>query len=179
MTVASDLEPYASAIQNGSTGLLVNNQPESWVQAVGNLIRNDDLRRPLLEAARRSMEAHDISRTAPAMLRALEATEPNRGRALFALARTRTQACPDVDVVIPIYNSPELARQAIEATLPELDATHRLILVDDASPDPEVGAMLEGYSGRNWVTVHRGAENRGFVGACNLAVQELTRRDAM
>ncbi len=178
VSVASNLEPYASAIQNGSTGLVVDNQTESWAQAISKLIRSHDLRRQLLESARRSVEAHDVSRTAPVMLQALEATEPNRHRVLFALPRTRTEACPDVDIVIPIYNSPDLTKQAIEAALPELDAAHRLILVDDASPDPAVGSMLEEYTGRPWVTVHRCAQNGGFVGTCNLAVQELARPDA-
>ncbi len=84
----------------------------------------------------------------------------------------------NVDVVIPIYNAPEFTRQAIEATLPELDANHRLILVDDASPDPAMTPLLSDYTGREWVTVHRSAVNRGFVGTCNLAVLELARPDA-
>ena len=178
VTVASNLEPYASAIQNGSTALLPDNQSESWVQAILKLIRNHDLRRQLLESAQRSVEAHDVSRTAPAMLAALEATEPNRGRTLFSFPRTQTRACPDVDVVIPIYNSPELTRRAIEAALPELDARHRLVLVDDASPDPAVSSMLEEYTGRPWITVCRNAQNSGFVGTCNRAVQELARPEA-
>jgi glycosyltransferase involved in cell wall biosynthesis len=178
VTVASNLDPYASAIQDGSTGLVVNNEPEAWAQAIGKLIRDHHLRRQLLESAQRSVDAHDISRTAPVMLQALEATEPNRSRVLFAFPRTRAQSCPDVDVVIPIYNSPELTKQAIEAALPELDSTHRLILVDDASPDPAVGALLAEYVGRPWVTVHRCAQNSGFVGTCNLAVKDLTRPEA-
>ncbi len=176
--VASNLEPYASAIQNGSTGLLVDNQPEAWIQAIGKLLRNDDLRRQMLELARQSVEAHDIARTAPALLEALEATAPNRGRTPFTLARTQAQPCPDVDVVIPIYNSPEITKQAIEAALPELDATHHLVLLDDASPDPAIGSLLDEYTGRPWVTVHRSPQNAGFVGSCNLAVQELTRQNA-
>jgi glycosyltransferase involved in cell wall biosynthesis len=177
-TVASNVDPYNSAIQHGSTGLLADKQAEAWTQAILKLIRNHDLRAQLLESARRSVEAHDVSRTAPAMLEALESTEPNRLRELFSFPRTQTQACPDVDVVIPIYNSPELTEQAIEAALPELDARHRLILVDDASPDPAVGSLLEKYASRPWVTVHRAAQNSGFVGTCNLAVQQLVRPDA-
>jgi len=53
-----------------------------------------------------------------------------------------------------------------------------LILVDDASPDPAVGSLLDDYTGRPWVTVHRSTQNRGFVGTCNLAVHELARPEA-
>ncbi len=178
VTVASKLDPYSSAIEDGSTGLLVDKQPEAWVQAILKLIKNHDLRAQLLESAERSVEAHDVSRTAPAMLQALESTQPNRLRELFSFPRTQSQTHPDVDVVIPIYNSPELTRQAIEAALPELDARHRLILVDDASPDPAIGSLLDGYANRPWITVHRSAQNGGFVGTCNLAVRELVRPDA-
>lgn len=178
VTVASNLDPYSSAIQNGSTGLLVDKQAEAWTQAILKLIKSHDLRAQLLESAERSVEAHDVSRTAPAILEALESTKPNRLREWFSFPRTQTQTCPDVDVVIPVYNSPELTRQAIEAALPELDARHRLILVDDASPDPAVGSLLEEYASRPWVTVHRNVQNSGFVGTCNLAVQELVRPDA-
>jgi glycosyltransferase involved in cell wall biosynthesis len=177
VTVASNLGPYASTILNGSTGLLVDNQPESWVQAIGKLIRNHDLRRQLQESARLSAEAQDVSQTAPAMLQALEATEPNRGRGLFAFPRPQTEARADVDVVIPIHDSSELTKQAIKAALPELDATHRLILVG-ASPEPAVGSLLNEYTDRPWVTFHCSGQNHGFAGACNLAVQELTRPDA-
>ena len=176
-TVASNLGEYASAIQNGSTGILVDNQPESWIQAISKLIRNHDLRGQLQESARRSAEAQDVSQTAPAMLQALEATEPNRGRGLFAFPRTPAEAHVDVDIVIPIQNSPALAKQAIEAALGELDAAHRLILVD-ASTDPAIGSLLHEYSGRPWVTFQRSEQACSFAEACNLAVQKWTRPDA-
>ncbi len=178
VTVASKVGPYATAIENMSTGLVVDNQTESWVNAIGTLIDSHALRQELLASARLAVEAHDVSRTAPALLAALEEAEPNRDRTPFALPRTQAQACPDVDVVIPIYNSPELTRQSIEAALPELDATHRLILVDDVSPDPAISSLLEEYRGHSWITIHRSLRNNGFVGTCNLAVDELSRPNA-
>ena len=71
---------------------------DAWVQAIGNLIQNRDLRGQLLEASQKALEAHDLSQTAPMMLRALESTEPNRGRVLYSLPRTQTEARADVDV---------------------------------------------------------------------------------
>ncbi len=178
LTIATGAEPYASAIQDGLTGLLVDNKPESWIQAISKLIRHDDLWRQLLEASRNSIEAHDLSVTAPRLLESLENTQPNRERAFFAFPRTQTPSGADVDVVIPIYNAPELTRQAIEATLPELNANHRLILVDDASPDPAIAPLLDQYDGRPWITIHRSVENQGFVGTCNLAALQLARQRA-
>jgi glycosyltransferase involved in cell wall biosynthesis len=178
VTVASNVDPYASAIQHGVDGLLVDSQPDSWVQAVSKLIRNHDLRRQMLESAQRSLEAHDVSRTALTLLQAFEFAEPNRNRVTFAFPQTQAQECQDVDIVIPIYNSPALTKQAIDAAIPELDASHHLILVDDASPDPAISAMLGAYADRPWITIHRSTENRGFVGTCNFAVDSLARPDA-
>src|SRR5262249_18320372 len=37
VTIATKAEPYAPAIQDGVSGLLVDNKPESWIQAVSKL----------------------------------------------------------------------------------------------------------------------------------------------
>ena len=183
VTVATNAEPYSAAIQDGLSGMLVDNKADSWIIAISKLIRNHDLRQQLLDGARKAAQAHDLSVTATRLLGALENTQPNRNREFFAFPRIqskeRTSAeSRDVDVIIPIYNAPELTRQAIEATLPDLNANHRLILVDDASPNPAMISLLDEYRGRPWVTVHRSAENRGFVGTCNLGALELARPDA-
>ena len=180
VTIASKTGSFAQEIEPGVNGLLVENKTEAWTQAILKLIRNDDLRVSLLQNARKSLASHDLSRTAPKLLAAIEALEPSRERTWFAMPRVSQSdgAKRNVDVVIPIYNAPVLTQQAIEAALPELNEQHRLILVDDASPDPAIGTLLDQYTGREWVTVHRSAENRGFVGTCNFAVLELGRADA-
>ena len=132
----------------------------------------------MLEAAQRSAEKHDLSVTARRLLESLEATNPNRRRELFAFPRTQVGHGAKVDVVIPIYNAPALTRQAIEATLPELNDDHRLILLDDASPDAAMTPLLDEYRDNPWVTVYRSPKNQGFVGTCNLAVLQLSRPDA-
>lgn len=177
-TIASNIEPYSSALDNGVSGILVENHPDAWVNAITKLIKSAELRRGMVEAARRAAEEFDVPKIAPRLLEALESTEPNRDRVFFALPRTQTEVRPNVDIVMPIYNAPELTRQAIEAALPDLDESHRLVLVDDASPDPAVGRVLDDYEGRQWVTIHRSKENRGFVGTCNLGALELARQGA-
>ena len=118
----------------------MDNKADSWIIAVSKLIRNHDLRQQLLDGARKAAQTHDLSVTASRLLEALESTQPNRKREFFAFPRMqseehKSEEHKDVEVIIPIYNAPELTRQAIEATLPDLNANHRLILVDDASPD--------------------------------------------
>jgi glycosyltransferase involved in cell wall biosynthesis len=184
VTVASNFGPFAEAIQDGSTGLLVDNQPDSWARAIGKLLRKEGPRLQLREAARVSLEAHDVSKTAPRLLEAFEAVQPNRDREFFAFPRTNqtNDERPDVDVVIPIGNAASLTREAIEDLLPELNAKHQLILVDDRGDDTSTEAanisLLAEYSGRPWLTVHRNPRHRGFHATCNLAVANFIRPSA-
>ncbi len=180
VTVASNFGPFAGAIRDGSDGLLVDNQADSWVRAIEKLLRNDGPRLQMLKAARETLEDHDVSKTAPRLLKAFEGTEPKRDRTLFAFPRatpsqTQTGECADVDVVIPIHRATAKARQAIEAVLPELDASRRLLLINDALDD---AAFLDEYATHPWITVHRNTKAPGFRAACNLAVAELVRPTA-
>jgi GT2 family glycosyltransferase/glycosyltransferase involved in cell wall biosynthesis len=77
---------------------------------------------------------------------------------------TRTRG---VAIVVPIYNAAEdlalcLASLVTWTTLPA-----RLILIDDASPDAAVAAILDRYEGRPNIEIHRVAQNRGFVRTAN------------
>ena len=172
VTIASNFGPFADAIQDGVSGFLVDNQAESWIRAIWKLLRNDELRLQMLNAARTSTEAHDISKTAPRLLEALEATRPRRDRVLFAFPRTEETEHPGrgVDVVMPIHNEAALAQKTIEAVLPELDASHRLILVADGSEADCAEHLKEHFkdsSAHQWITVHRGTQQQ--------AVKDLVR----
>lgn len=79
-------------------------------------------------------------------------------------------------VVVPVYNAaPELDRclRSLNATLP-LGA--EVLIIDDASPDPEVRDVLRAARGRlgpRWRFL-RNAENLGFVGTANRGLRECT-----
>ena len=84
-----------------------------------------------------------------------------------------------VDIVIPIYNGaaylPELfARLAVHTTTP-----HRLIVVDDASSDPAVGALLARLRPIRdsclGIEVIRNETNLGFVASANRGLAASSR----
>jgi GT2 family glycosyltransferase len=70
-----------------------------------------------------------------------------------------------VDIVVPIYNQPQLVRQCVESVLRTAPQCH-LILVDDCSPDPDVAALLEQWRHHPQVTLARTPTNCGFLGTC-------------
>ena len=80
---------------------------------------------------------------------------------------------PRVAVVVPIFNSPQLARRCIEAVL-RWSPGVRLVLVDDASTDAGVGTLLADYAARANITVLRNAQNLGYTRSCNRGI-ELAR----
>jgi GT2 family glycosyltransferase len=78
-------------------------------------------------------------------------------------------ALPSVVVVVPIYNSPECVKRCIESVLRWSPRT-RLILIDDASTDPAIGAVLAAFAGRANVTIQRNERNRGYTHSVNVGM---------
>lgn len=74
-------------------------------------------------------------------------------------------------VVVPIYN----ALEVLDGCLASLDRTlpsgSRVLLADDASPDPRIEPMARGWAGRSALEVRyvRREHNLGFPANCNAA----------
>jgi GT2 family glycosyltransferase len=77
---------------------------------------------------------------------------------------------PSVAVVVPIFNSPQLAQRCIEA-VSRWSPGVRLILIDDASTDAGVGVVLANYAGKVNTTVLRNAQNLGYTRSCNRGIE--------
>ena len=78
-----------------------------------------------------------------------------------------------ITIVMPIYNALHLLPEVLDRVIRNTDLPWRLILIDDASPDPCVRPFL-----RNWVdsstrafpgriTLIEHSENQGFIGSVN------------
>ncbi len=81
-----------------------------------------------------------------------------------------TTAMRPVDVIVPVYNAPQAVERCLESVLantPEAPDI-RIVVADDASPDPRVAAVLEkvGTAHRRLV-IERRPVNLGFPGNCN------------
>jgi len=88
------------------------------------------------------------------------------------LFRGLVKACPPaeaaVTLIMPVHDGLDLTREALDRVARHTDIPWRIVIVDDASPDPEVLPVL-----RDWTARHPQAlllempENLGFVGAAN------------
>ncbi|MEO5699102.1 MAG: glycosyltransferase [Casimicrobiaceae bacterium] len=85
-----------------------------------------------------------------------------------------------VDVVIPIYNAVDDLAVCVESVLAHTGSSYRLVLIDDASPDPAIGVYLEALGARALpqVEILRNDVNLGFTGTANRGM-EHSRADVV
>ncbi len=48
-----------------------------------------------------------------------------------------------IDIVVPVYNAAEDLRRCVDSVLLHTNGDYRLLIIDDASPDPDVGVCIE------------------------------------
>jgi GT2 family glycosyltransferase/glycosyltransferase involved in cell wall biosynthesis len=108
-----------------------------------------------------------------AQLEGLAPWRPDRGALLDLLP---AEGMPQVSIVVPVYNAAEDVDRCVEAVLRHTTGRARLLLIDDASPDPAIAALFERWEGLPGIELHRQATNLGFTATCNHGFA-LTGRD--
>jgi GT2 family glycosyltransferase/glycosyltransferase involved in cell wall biosynthesis len=85
-----------------------------------------------------------------------------------------------IDVVIPVYNAPDDVRICVESVLAHLRPDVRVVLIDDASPDPRIAPLFAELAqrGHPQLTLLRNERNLGFTGTANRGMQ-LSRADVV
>ena len=75
-----------------------------------------------------------------------------------------------VVIVVPIFNAAALAERCVESVLRWTSAPARLVLIDDASTEPDVAPMLARYASHAGVSIVRNPENLGYTRSSNLGI---------
>jgi len=78
--------------------------------------------------------------------------------------------CPQVSVVMPMYNSARFVRESVESVLAQTFRDFELIVIDDGSSDD--GAAIIASINDSRIRLLRNAENRGIVYTRNRGIQE-------
>ena len=84
-----------------------------------------------------------------------------------------------VDVVVPVYNGLNFTLACLDSVLADLPRWARILVVDDASPDPRVAYELKRLAARKRITMLSQTVNRGFTGAANIGMRHDPRRDVV
>jgi GT2 family glycosyltransferase/glycosyltransferase involved in cell wall biosynthesis len=84
------------------------------------------------------------------------------------------------DVVVPVYNAPEDLRACVSSVLRYLRDDVRVVLIDDASPDPAIAAYFAELAllAHPQLLLLRNEHNLGFTGTANRGMQ-LSRADVV
>ncbi|MDP2827016.1 MAG: glycosyltransferase [Sulfuricellaceae bacterium] len=77
-----------------------------------------------------------------------------------------------IDILIPVYNAYEDLRRCVNSVRRHAGEQCRLVLINDASPDPRIAQYFEELSAENdsLITLLQNPENLGFVGTVNRAM---------
>ncbi len=88
-----------------------------------------------------------------------------------------------VAVIVPVYRDHDLTLACLESVRATMPADTRLIVVDDATPEPALAEALDAMAGRGEIQLLRHAINRGFPAAVNAGLRAACspagRRDVL
>jgi GT2 family glycosyltransferase/glycosyltransferase involved in cell wall biosynthesis len=87
---------------------------------------------------------------------------------------------PLVDVVVPVYRGLEETLRCVYTVLAATCATpHAVVVIDDASPDPELVKELRRLADAGLLELIHNERNCGFVATCNLGMSLHPGRDVV
>lgn len=85
-----------------------------------------------------------------------------------------------VDIIIPVYKDIASTRRCLESVFASpIKIDHRLIVINDASPEAELSEYLEELRKTGKIILLRNKENLGFVKSVNLAMQYDPQHDVL
>ena len=84
-------------------------------------------------------------------------------------------------VVVPVFADFEATQDCLRAAVAETEGRpdRRLVVVDDASPDPKLKLLLDALAGRGMIELRRSARNLGFAGAVRRGLEDAGRADIL
>ncbi|RQS33980.1 glycosyltransferase [Burkholderia sp. Bp8989] len=82
-------------------------------------------------------------------------------------------------VIIPVYNAPREVDDCLQAVLAHTENACRVIVIDDASPDPRIKKVLGKYKGKRNVEIHANKSNLGFTKTVNRGIALAGRADVV
>ncbi len=86
---------------------------------------------------------------------------------------------PPVDVIVPVHGQPAFTRACLDSVLEAVRRPARVVVIDDASPEPELARMLDRLAACRRIRLIRHAERLGFPAAANAGLRAAAGRDVV
>ena len=106
----------------------------------------------------------------PPTLLSFRPASPSAAAPDIVLVSPPIRALPPVCAIVPVYNGLSDLRLCVDALIPQLRSGRlRVIVIDDASPDPEVSRYLSDLDAKDHpgLTILTNAANVGFIATVN------------
>jgi len=85
-----------------------------------------------------------------------------------------------IDVIVPVYRGLAQTRRCLESVLASRQsAAFETVVVDDATPEPEIAAWLDGLAAEGRIALLRNPANAGFVASVNRGMSRHPERDVV
>jgi len=75
-------------------------------------------------------------------------------------------------VVVPVHRGLAVTRACLDSVVATAPAGTQLVVIDDASPEPDLAAHLDALAARGAIRLLRNPANRGFPASANAAMRE-------
>jgi len=82
-------------------------------------------------------------------------------------------------VVLPVYNAPAEIEQCIDSILKNTHGDYRVIVIDDASPDPAVEIVLNKFRHINQIEIYENKKNIGYTKTINRGIKIAGQSDVV
>lgn len=99
-----------------------------------------------------------------------------------AAAPAERPVATTVDIIIPVYGDDARTRACIASVVNSLQhnrTSARVVVVDDASPEPALSAWLDAQAAAGHIVLLRNPRNLGFIETCNRAMRLQPAHDVM
>jgi len=103
--------------------------------------------------------------------------EQNQLKVLNALARMAKNPFPVV-IIIPVYNAPGEVDECLQSLLAHTKNC-RIIVINDASPDPKIYDLLARYKGVGPIEIYHNEKNLGFTRTVNRGIELAGEADVV
>jgi glycosyltransferase involved in cell wall biosynthesis/GT2 family glycosyltransferase len=102
------------------------------------------------------------------------------GTATAVLEKRRPVRARGVDIVVPVWNAKDLVLRCLASVVAHAGGNYRLVVIDDASTDPEMAPALEAFEKEHErVVILTNPKNLGFVGTANRGLVHASDRDVL
>ena len=121
----------------------------------------------------------DLRATAAAVEAAARVAGSLQARAIAAARDTGAslaEAHSDYDILVPVFNAPDALKRCLDSLIANTDHRHAIHVLDDASTDSRVAALMQRYVAKYpHVRHYRLPSNLGFPGTVNAGLASTAR----